>query len=331
MPANKYCGCHGLVQQAGVTLAELMISLGLSLTVVLAATSIFITSQSAYTANDDAALIQENGRYVLEVMARALRQAGHEDWDVGSVAKLVRGDDSASIVGLDARSLKANAAALDSPIVKSVNGSDVLGIRFYGAGVGDYGDGTMLNCAGFGVASGLKAGGTTERGWSIFYVAEDATGEPELRCKYQGKTSWTAVAIARGVESFQALYGLDIDGDGLPNHFLTATEMEQLDEKLILTSTDSTARTLEKNRKTHWKKVVAVRVAILVRGTRPARNDDLRKSYDLFGRDYSDAHATVDIGSQINESGLSAKSRNRIRKVFSATIMLRNQAAGGSI
>ena len=74
-----------------------------------------------------------------------------------------------------------------------------------------------------------------------------------------------------------------------------------------------------------------MRVAILVRGTRPARNDDLRKSYDLFGKDYSDAHGAVDLGTQIHESGLSAKSRNRIRKVFSATIMLRNQADGGSI
>lgn len=331
MPTYKTHGRHCFTRQSGVTLVELMVSLALSLAVVLAATSIFVTSQTAYTANDDAALVQDSGRYVLEVIARSLRQAGHEDWDGNGVAKLTRGDDSASIVGLDARSLKATAAALESPIAKAVNGSDVLGIRFYGAGIGDSGDGTMLNCAGFGVASASKGGGIAERGWSIFYVAEDATGEPELRCKYQGKSSWTAVAIARSVESFQVLYGLDGDGDGLPNHFLTATEMEQLDEKLVLTGTDSIARTFEKNRKTHWKKVVAVRVAILVRGTRPARNDDLQYSYDLFGKEYSDAHGAADLGTRIIESGLPAKSRNRIRKVFSANIMLRNQTAGAGI
>lgn len=331
MPAYKYCGYCSFVQQAGMTLAELMVSLGLSLAVVLAATSIFVTSQSAYTANDDAALIQETGRYVLEVMARTIRQAGYEDWNGDGFAKLMRADDSANIVGLDARSLKATTVAVDTPIVKSVNGSDVLGIRFYGSGVDDHGDGTMLNCAGFGVASGLKAGGMAERGWSIFYVAEDATGEPELRCKYQGKTSWTAVAIARGVESFQVLYGLDPDGDGLPNHFLTATEMTKLDEKLALVSTDNTTRALERNRKTNWKKVVALKVAVLVRGTRPVRSDDLRKSYDLFGKDYSDVNGTADFGTQINESSLPAKSRNRIRKVFSAAIMLRNPGTGGNL
>ncbi|TCS35704.1 type IV pilus assembly protein PilW [Paucimonas lemoignei] len=331
MHAYPKFGCQGLSAHSGLTLVELMVSLALSLLIVLAATSIFVTSQSAYTANDDAALIQESGRYGLEVIARALRQSGYEDWSGGGTAKLTRSDESATIVGLDAKSLKATTAAVDSPVAKSVNGSDVLGIRFHGSGGGDNGDGSMLNCAGFGVGSESKSGGMTDRGWSIFYVAEDSAGEPELRCKYRGKTSWNAVAIVRGVESFQVLYGLDSDRDGLPNHFLTATEVEQLDDKLVLTGADSAARILEKNRKTHWKNIVAVKIALLVRGARAGRNDALRKSYDLFGKEYSDAYGVVDVGTRISEPDLPARSRNRIRKVFSATIMLRNRTDGGGI
>jgi type IV pilus assembly protein PilW len=330
MSANKYLTIQTLRRCAGITLVEFMVSLTLSLFIVLTATSLLLASQSAYTANDDAAMIQENGRHVLEIIARAIRQAGYEDWDGDGAAKLAQTTDSASVTGLDARSLKSTNAAMDVPLVKSVNGSDVLGIRFYGAGAGDHGDGTMLNCAGFGVASASKSGSPSEPSWSIFFVAEDATGEPELRCKYQGKSGWSAVAIARGVESFQVLFGLDTDGDGIPNQFLTAREVEQLDGRLILEGSDIASRIQDKNRKTHWKKVVAVKVALLVRGAHPARADGTATVYDLFGKDYSDAYANVDAGTRIEELNLPAKSRNRIRKIFGTTIMLRNLSSGGA-
>ncbi len=280
--------CRSLSYGAGFTLVELMISMSLSLLLVLAATSLLLSSKSAYTANDDAVLIQESGRHALEIIARALRQAGHEDWEGVSTARLGDATDSASLAGLDARSLKSTGAAMAAALKKSVNGSDVLGIRFHGAGSGEHGDGSMLNCAGFGVASGLKDGATAERGWSIFFVAEDAAGEPELRCKYRGKSSWTAVAIARGVESFQVLYGLDSDGDGLANRYLAASAIDMLDDALLLDGADSAEQELDLNRKTHWKKIVTVKVALLMRGASTARADETNKSYDLFGKDYGE-------------------------------------------
>lgn len=326
---NKHPSSCSLSRYAGVTLAELMVSLALSLLVVLVATSLLLSSKSAYIANEDAVVIQESGRHVLEIVARALRQAGHEDWDGSGAARLTEATDSASLAGLDARSLKSTNAAMDSPLGKSVNGSDVLGIRFHGAGAGNHGDGSMLNCAGFGVPSVLEKGGTSERVWSIFFVAEDSLGEPELRCKYRGKSSWSEVAIARGVETFQVLYGLDSDADGLPNQFLTATQIEALDDALVLSGADSAALVLDRNRKTHWKKIVALKVALLMRGAHAVRADALAKSYELFGEDYGDAYAGIDPGTRIDEIKLPAKSRNRIRKAFIATIRLRNQNAGG--
>lgn len=324
----QFCSC-GFLRHAGVTLPELMVSLALSLLVVLVATSLLLSSKSAYTANEDAVVIQESGRHVLEIVARALRQAGHEDWDGSGATRLTEPTDSASLTGLDARSLKSTNVAMDSPLVKSVNGSDVLGIRFHGAGAGEHGDGSMLNCAGFGVPSVLEKGATSERGWSIFFVAEDSLGEPELRCKYRGKSSWSAVAIARGVESFQVLYGLDTDADGLPNQFLNATQIESLDDALVLSGSDTGALGVDRNRKTHWKRIVALKVALLMRGAHPARADALAKSYDLFGKDYGDAYADSDPGTRIEEIRLPSKSRNRIRKAFIATVQLRNQNVGG--
>lgn len=320
--------CSSRRRHAGLTLVELMVSISLSLVVVLAATLLLLSSKSAYLTNDDAVVIQESGRHALEIIARALRQSGYQDWDGGGVVRQAGAKESASLTGVDARSLKSTGTAMDAPVSKSVNGSDVLGIRYHGAGFGDQGDETMLNCAGFGVPSSLEGVSGGERGWSIFFVAEDAAGEPELRCKYKGKNSWTAVAIARGVESFQILYGLDSDGDGVANAFLNAKHIDTLDESLLLTGASSAEQAADKNRKTHWKKIVAIKVAILMRGENPVRSDVLTKTFDLFGKDYADAIGDTDPGTRITEKTLPAKSRNRMRKIFVATIQLRNQDMG---
>jgi type IV pilus assembly protein PilW len=312
--------------QAGLTIVELMVSITLGLLVAMAATALLLSSKAGYIAQDEGARIQETGRYAMEAIARAVRQAAYENWDREATAIVHVPEISANIAGLDASSLKETENGIDAPAAKPINGSDVLAVRFIGAGSGANGDGTMLNCAGFGVAEPVSL--EDDRGWSIFYVAADKSGEPELRCKYYGKTSWNSEAIARGVESFQVLYGIDTDADGLPNRFLTATGINHLDQALTLEGVNAAARAIDKNRKTHWKKVVVVKVAILVRGSQSARADALTNQYDLFGKDYADINEATDIGSRIAETNLSAAGRNRLRKVFSSTIQLRSRTAG---
>ena len=328
MHRNDHSCCRSSLRAAGLTLVELMVSMSLSLLVVLAVTLLLLSSKSAYITNDDAVVMQESGRHAIEIIARALRQAGYEDWDGAGVVRLSAATASSSLYGMDASSLKSTGTAMDAPVKKSVNGSDVLGIRFHGAGVGEHGDETMLNCGGFGIPSSMKDGTAEERGWSIFFIAEDATGVPELRCKYKGKSSWTAVAIARGVESFQVLYGLDEDGDGVANAFVNASQIDILDEALSLTGASSAEQALDKNRKTHWKKVASIKVAILMRGENAVRADSLAMTHDLFGKDYADATGGADPGTRIAEKSLPAKSRNRMRKTFAATIQMRNQGTG---
>lgn len=309
--------------QAGLTIVELMISLTLSLLVILAATALLLSSKSGYAAQDDGTRIQETGRYALESIARAVRQTAYENWDTEQAPMIAGAAFSANIDGLDAHSLKENTDGIESAQATSVNGSDVLSLRFFGAA-----DGSILNCAGFGVAAPRSHEAADDvRGWSIFYVT-DSDGEPELRCKYFGKTSWTSEAIARGAESFQVLYGLDTDADGLPNQFLTATAIDALDATLSLVGHNAATRAVDKNRKTYWKKVTAIKVALLVRGSERARVDTLTTQYDLFGKDYGDAYAAVDRGTRIREEDVPHVIRNRLRKVFSLTIQLRNRAAG---
>lgn len=314
---------------SGLTLVELMIAMAVGLFVVMAVTALFMSVRTTYLEQDDAAHIQETGRYVIDVIARAVRQASHERWnqDRASLADSEIGPD---VLGLDARSLKAKTPGIDTPVAKAINGSDVLAIRFFGSGEGDRGDGTMLNCAGFGVAGPDEMNAVEDgRAWSIFYVAADSTGEPELYCKYSSGNSWASQAIARGVESFQVLYGLDTDMDGLPNRLLNASAINALDDELILTGVNAVERATERNRKTHWKNVVAVKVAVLIRGRHTSRGTGSDANHELFGETYSSIYAQDDAGVRISGAQLPQAVRGRMRKVFSTTIRLRNAPAGG--
>ncbi|RJG08011.1 pilus assembly protein PilW [Noviherbaspirillum cavernae] len=319
-----------------MTLVELMISMTLGLVVVMAATALLLSTKSGYAVQDESARIQDTGRYAIESIARAVRQAAYEDWRTDDVPILSTGDISANIEGLDAKSLKKITAGIESPQSDAVNGSDVLAVRFFGSGIGKHGDGTIINCAGFGVrAATSQATAESERGWSIFYVRTGTDGEPGLYCKWKkdaepgagGDDSWTAESIARGVESFQVLYGLDLNADSLPDRFVSATAINAMDDAFVAAA-GAAENPVDKNKITNWKKVVTVKVALLLRGSQPTREGTPNLVYDLFGKDYADANATTDIGTRIKEMALPNSIRNRARKAFAMSIQLRNQAAG---
>lgn len=304
----------GRERERGVTLVELMVSMTVGLFVVAAATGVLVSVKSGYMAQADSAQILDTGRHAIDILSRTLRQASYLQWDNSDFNSPAE-DDGPAVFGMDARSLKSRSKDVSSPIARSVNGSDVLAIRIGGAGDGSNGDGSVLNCAGFGIGTG-DATEKRERGWSIFYVAEDASGEPELYCKYPGEDGWAAQAIARGVESFQVLYGLDTDGDGYPNSLMSATAVEA-------TAKDGTGKDVP------WKNVVEVKVAILVRGANAIRTERTDLNYDLFGEHYSSAYGTRDRGVRIQVSDLPKAARNRARKVFTTTVWMRNRPMGG--
>lgn len=315
--------------QAGLTLVELMISMTIGIFIIIAATALLLSVKSGYLVQDDAAHIHDTGRHAIEIISRTVRQASYENWDAAEAPVIDVSAVGANLAGLDASSLKSTAPETGSPVSKSINGSDVLVVRFFGSGSGDNGDGTMTNCAGFGVAAASSVQAADDsRGWSIFYVAEDASGEPELYCKYRGNSGWAAQSIASGVESFQVLYGLDSDADGVPNRFLTASAINALDSALILVGDDAVHRAADLNRKTYWKKVVALKVALLVRGAHFAQEASAGAEYDLFGKDYANAHAAADPGVLIREAALPKSLRGRQRRVFTTTIQLRNRSMG---
>ncbi|WP_420476359.1 PilW family protein [Noviherbaspirillum sp. ST9] len=304
----------GRRREYGVTLVELMVSMTVGLFVVAIATVVLVSAKSGYVAQTESAQILDTGRHAIDILSRTVRQASYFNWDGTDFSALKEGDGPA-IFGMDARSLKSRSEDISSPLARSINGSDVLAVRIGGSGEGSNGDDSVLNCAGFGIGTG-DAPEKHERGWSIFYVAEDVSGEPELYCKYPGEDGWAAQAIARGVESFQVLYGLDTDGDGYPNSVVNATEVEAMAK-------------LASDKFEPWRKVVEVKVAVLVRGAGAILAEGESRDYDLFGETYSSVHAARDRGVRIQVSDLPKAVRNRARKVFATTVWLRNRPAGG--
>ncbi|MFT5532102.1 MAG: type IV pilus assembly protein PilW [Burkholderiaceae bacterium] len=305
--------------QRGLSLIEVLIGLALGLLIVAIVGTVFQSVRRAYDLQESTVEVSEAGRYALDSIARAVRQSGSSD--LASSAVLEQGNDAfdAAISGLDARFLKAGTLGIEQASSIAVNGSDVLALRFAGAN-----DGAAIDCAGFSVTSPVGNTSGQLSGWSIFFVARDARGEPELHCKYQGKQSWSSAAIVRGVESFQVLYGVGADAAAMPTHFLTADQIDRLDQQLVLRGATPEQRAQDHYRQTHWKKITDIRVALLIRSMRAVRTDALNQEFDLFGPAYTAQQAANDLGTRIVESELPSKERNRLRKLFTTTIRVRN-------
>ncbi len=310
----------------GMSLLELLVALSLGALLMLAASTMLLAASGSYGDQSASARLDDNGRYALDTIARAVRQTAYVNWDSSAAPVAHAAHDSANIAGFDAHSLGKNSEGISGALPGALHGSDVLALRYYGAGKEEGGDGSVLNCAGFGVGAAQTQ---AQRGWSIFYVAQGADGEGELRCKYRGANGWGADAIIRGVDGFQVLYGLDTDTppDGVANRYVNASALDAYDAALVLVGADAAARLRDLHCRTHWKRVAGVRVALLLHGE-AGQADKMAElgpaQFDLFGKAYAEAHGAGDTGVRITRTALPAATRSRLRQLVQTSIMLRN-------
>lgn len=312
---------HHRLAYAGRTLVEFLIALSLTLLLALLATGLLLVAAHGYRQHNDQQDLNDAAQQALAVMARAIRQAAYVEWDSSSVPVGWMGE-AAAVAGLDGRSLARSSEGIAAPLPAVAYSSDVLALRYAGSGSGATGDGSSVNCAGFGVAAPTTL---AAQGWSIFYVALDAAGVAELRCKYRSASGWGSDALVRGVETFQVLYGVDTDvpADGVPNGYFNATALEQLDAALLLEGANPAQRWQDLQRKTHWKRIGTIRVALLLRGETATRADTGSRQFDLFGASYADAHSE-DEGVRIDERRMPQAQRRRMRVMLDMTVALRN-------
>ncbi len=289
-------------RHGGASLVGLVISLGLSLLIVLAALRVAALAGADYVRTEQHALLQEQAAHLLQLVAASLRQAGHVD-PTQPMPELAARPPEGALHGLDDVLVPAASPWLGAARGGNSSGSDALAIRL----VGDA-KGRTRNCAGMPVPEPADA--SDERGASVFHVADGPQGEPELRCKYRGASGWISQAVASGIASFQLLYGIDTDSDGLPNDFVSASRMQAL-----ATAAPEAADA------SPWTRVVAVHVALLLRSLLPVPGLARPTAVDLFGSTYADLHAADDPGTRLPAEQLRP---DRMYRQFDAVIFLGN-------
>jgi type IV pilus assembly protein PilW len=315
-------GARRRAPEHGWSLVELLLAVALGLMLTLLASSLLLATAGNYRHHTESAMLDDGGRYALEIMAQAIRQGAYANWDSAAAPVAIAAETPPLVAGWDAHSLTKTSDGIAAPLPPVANGSDVLAVRFSGHGPGASGDGSSINCGGFGVAAPVD---DDALGWSIFYVAPSDSGQAELRCKYRGNAGWGADAIVQGVESFQVLYGLDTDlpADGVPNRYVTATAIRALDASLVLAGATPQALQSDFYRRTHWKRVCSIRLALLLHGEHNTRADTAAMRFDLFGPDYANGD---DTGARILETDIPEAERWRARRMVGLTVALRNHS-----
>jgi type IV pilus assembly protein PilW len=306
--------------QHGLTLIELMVAMVISILVVLVAASFYLSSSRTRATQDSAAQLQDTARYVTEIVTKNIQQAGYQDYILPELPpgaaprplremQVVGGPQVLGIVGFNN---SATGAGTDhgqhDRTTDRVNNSDTLVVRFQGMSstrklvdgavttVSAQADGSIIDCRGLAQPAPLTI---DDRIFSIFEVRLN-NGEPELVCKYFDRTTATFVSetIARGVETFQLMYGLDLDGDSFPEQWFTAQQVD-----LVLG---------------RWDKVRSIRVGMVIRSLDRVTAATAAGTFKPLGDNFTLADAD-DPGATFTSTD-----DGRLRKVVTFTVNLRN-------
>ncbi len=293
--------------QAGFTLVELLVSLVVSSLVVLASTAFFLGSSRSRDGQDAAGLLQDNARFLTDVLTRNIQQAGYQNYIFSTLGASGRREVLTAVDGQpDIRGYNNSAAGTSDMVdngahdrsTNRVNNSDTLVLRFQGSGTPA--DGSIVDCLGRPQSAPVTPG---DRAYSVFEVRSSSTtgGEPELRCKYYNfATGVTSVEpIVRGVETFQVMYGIASTTDGFVDKWRNASEVDTANQ---------------------WPLVKSVRVGMVLRSPNRVTAASPAMTYRPLGQNFTQS-TTTDPGSQL----VISTDDGRLRQVVTFTVNLRNQ------
>lgn len=169
----------------GFSIIEMLVAMTLAMLLTVVISQLFLGSKQTYSAQEEQARMQENGRFALELVGRELRQAGFKQAE--STGSFTSGSPAISV-------------ANDS----GTNASDEFTVRFFGSDGATAGtsDNTVTDCRGVGATRNTMS---VDR----FYINNNASGEPALFCDSGG----VSTELVTNVESMQVLLGEDTDGD----------------------------------------------------------------------------------------------------------------------
>ena len=285
----------------GESLVSLMVALSLSLGIVLSAIHLTVQAELLHQRARQFSLLEDQAHQVIELIERLLQQAGDVDVAKTMPVQVARPLEGA-VDGADNAIVSGNAQA-SIVTAKSVSlASDLLLIHLRGDDMG-----RVINCAGFPIP--VAAGPNDFSGRSVLYVGLDPANEPELRCYFRGASQWSSQALASGVLTFQVRFGLDTDNDGLPNLFVSASQLSDITKNQAASELSPRTR------------IVALHIALLMRSTQRLASSVVAKPFLLFGWKPDVCINDLGVGEQVLPSQLKP---NRLYRQFDKVIFLNN-------
>ena len=330
---------RGPRRQLGLSMIELLVALGLGLVVVVIAATALLLGQQGYRTVDTTTQLRDRERFVADLLARVIVQAGYQDLGAATVSlrstavQFGQDDPEPDVYGWN-NAVYATPANLILSEISNItngdrltkcgsvndtsckNGSDILVVRFQGVTSPTdptQADRSMINCRGEG-ESGLSTGNLNDRAASIFHVTRDVSGEPSLSCSYYNFSSGTwapSTPLIEGVESFQVLFGTD----GVTPGLVPTAAQDSVAERWLradqLTVSGNVASTRE-----NWRRVRAVRIGLVLRGATGSAQQSTTATLAPLGSLYT---SSDDTG-----SSLAVAADGRLRLQSSLTVHLRN-------
>lgn len=285
----------------GESLVSLMLALSLSLGIVLSAIHLTVQAELLHQRARQLSLLEDQAHQVIELIERLLQQAGYVDVTKPMPAQAARPLEGA-IDGAD-NAIVSGYSEAGMVTAKSVSlASDILLIHLRGDDAG-----AVINCAGFVVPA--ASGPNDLAGRSILYVGLDPSNEPELRCYFRGTSQWSSQALASGVLTFQVRFGLDTDADGLPNLFVSPSQLADITDNQ--SASELSPRT----------RIVALHIGLLMRSTQRLASSMVSTPFLLFGEKPEACANELGTAEQVLPSQLKS---NRLYRQFDKVIFLNN-------
>ncbi|MEJ2399462.1 MAG: PilW family protein [Gammaproteobacteria bacterium] len=296
------------IREQGFTLVELMIAIAISAILLLGVVQVFVISRHSYHLDNGLAHAQENARFAVHTMSEDIRMAGYIGCRAANVANILKNNTNylydfdtpyqiTQVNGSGALasssfqlSTTAGLSQFDIVMVSDCNQASIFQITntkpstnntvVHQTGTGTPGNCTnnmgspvpttgCTNTSGTNYAYGLSAG-MLKLVATAYYIGKSTsgTGNALYRLSMDKGKAGNPEELAEGVEDMQILYGVDTNGDGLANQYITADKVSAI--------TDG------------FKKVVSVRLGLLVDTTTDVLKAATTKTFNLPGKTITD-------------------------------------------
>ncbi|MDB5934947.1 MAG: hypothetical protein JWQ01_2291 [Massilia sp.] len=232
-------------RQGGLGLAEVLVAMAIGIVMLGAVGYLLVGSKKMNSTQDDVARMQESGRNAMDILGKAIRQAGFQlDVDQAFVAT--------ALVGTDYGGTGAAAQA------------DTLSVQHDPAWIADATNpakGQEVDCEGTQIASDNAVNGTTGTrpvNTQLVRYAFSVNGG-RLLCKADDSNPAVGGSVvADNIENMQIQYGIGNGSETITKYTATPDAVD-------------------------WQHVTAVRVSLLVRGPSPNQTPNNTQKYTYNG------------------------------------------------